>query len=104
MAMTLISISTPIHGSLLKVRFLNSFISLSFSIAHVSLLFLIVHVESVTPLNSIKKHLNGEGKVPSIVAVIKSCTPNGFGDMTVTLKVLFYSFFNSIQYASDSRV
>lgn len=45
-----------------------------------------VHVESVTPLNSIKKHLNGEGKVPSIVAVIKSCTPNGFGDMTVTLK------------------
>lgn len=55
-------------------------------------------MESVTPLNSIKKHLNGEGKVPSIVAVIKSCTPNGFGDMTVTLKVLFYSFFNSIQF------
>lgn len=70
------------------------------TVAHVSCLFLTVHVESVTPLNSIKKHLNGEGKVPSIVAVIKSCTPNGFGDMTVTLKVLFYSFFNSIQFNS----
>ncbi|MCI06560.1 hypothetical protein A2U01_0027620, partial [Trifolium medium] len=27
-----------------------------------------------------------------IIAVIKSCTLNGFGDMTVTLKVLFHSF------------
>ncbi|KAK2385681.1 nuclear localized protein [Trifolium repens] len=41
---------------------------------------------SITHLSSIKKHVNGEGRVPAIVAVIKSCTPNGFGDMTVTLK------------------
>lgn len=37
-----------------------------------------------TPLNSIK---NIE-RVPLVVAVIKSCTPNGLGDMTITLKVL----------------
>ncbi|KAK7370114.1 hypothetical protein VNO80_12170 [Phaseolus coccineus] len=35
-----------------------------------------------TPLNSIK---NTE-RVPLFVAVIKSCTPNGLGDMTITLK------------------
>ncbi|XP_061354664.1 uncharacterized protein LOC133299240 [Gastrolobium bilobum] len=39
----------------------------------------------VTPLSSIKKHLHA-GRVPKVVAVIKSCTPNGFGDMMVTLK------------------
>ncbi|XP_045820284.1 homologous recombination OB-fold protein [Trifolium pratense] len=41
---------------------------------------------SITHLSSINKNLNGQGRVPGIVAVIKSCTPNGFGDMTVTLK------------------
>lgn len=55
-----------------------------------------VDVESATPLSSIKKHLNGEGRVDRVVAVIKSCTPNGFGDMTITLKVLLYS----IHYAA----
>ncbi|BAT72626.1 hypothetical protein VIGAN_01004700 [Vigna angularis var. angularis] len=35
-----------------------------------------------TPLNSIK---NTE-RVPLVVAVIKSCTPNGLGDMKITLK------------------
>ncbi|QCD85446.1 hypothetical protein DEO72_LG2g5806 [Vigna unguiculata] len=35
-----------------------------------------------TPLNSIKT----TGRVPLVVAVIKSCTPNGLGDMKITLK------------------
>ncbi|KAJ1394238.1 hypothetical protein SESBI_34341 [Sesbania bispinosa] len=42
-------------------------------------------VASATPLSSIKKHLD-VGRVHQVVAVIKSCTPNGFGDMMVTLK------------------
>lgn len=46
-------------------------------------------VASSTPLSSIKKHLS-VGRVARVVAVIKSCTPNGFGDMTVTLKVRCY--------------
>lgn len=36
-----------------------------------------------TPLSSIK---NNTDRVALVVAIIKSCTPNGFGDMTVTLK------------------
>ncbi|PNX77108.1 hypothetical protein L195_g034511, partial [Trifolium pratense] len=57
--------------------------------ADVRCLFLIYILDilaSITHLSSIKKNLNGQGRVPGIVAVIKSCTPNGFGDMTVTLK------------------
>ncbi|KAK7358126.1 hypothetical protein VNO77_00047 [Canavalia gladiata] len=42
-------------------------------------------VAHCTPLSSIKKHPNVE-RVAQVVAVIKSCTPNGFGDMMVTLK------------------
>lgn len=43
---------------------------------------------AVTPLSSIKKHLNF-GMVPHhVLAVIKSCTPNGFGDMMLTIKVI----------------
>ncbi|XP_058732416.1 uncharacterized protein LOC131603954 [Vicia villosa] len=46
-----------------------------------------VDVASFTKLSSIKKqHRNGEGRVSRVVAVVKSCNPNGFGDMTVTLK------------------
>ncbi|CAK8570958.1 unnamed protein product [Lathyrus sativus] len=45
-----------------------------------------VDVTSFTNLSSIRKHLNGDGRVPSVVVVIKSCNPSGFGDMTATLK------------------
>ncbi|GAA0167206.1 hypothetical protein LIER_22190 [Lithospermum erythrorhizon] len=38
-----------------------------------------------TPLSSIKNCLN-VGKVDRVVAVINSCTPNGFGGLMVTLK------------------
>ncbi|KAK7320179.1 hypothetical protein RJT34_04914 [Clitoria ternatea] len=38
-----------------------------------------------TPLSSIKNHPNAE-RVAQVVGVVKSCTPNGFGDMMVTLK------------------
>ncbi|KAM7471080.1 hypothetical protein LguiA_009263 [Lonicera macranthoides] len=38
-----------------------------------------------TPLNAVMECLN-MGKVGKVVAVIKSCTPNGFGDFMVTLK------------------
>ncbi|KAF7834539.1 putative nuclear localized protein [Senna tora] len=38
-----------------------------------------------TPLSSIKKHANIE-RVGQVVAVIKSYTPNGLGDLMVTLK------------------
>lgn len=59
-------------------------------------------VGSFTKLSSIKKqHRNSEGRVSRVVAVIKSCNPNGFGDMTVTLKALFYSFqFDSSNFAA----
>ncbi|MED6156033.1 hypothetical protein PIB30_010959 [Stylosanthes scabra] len=43
--------------------------------------------DSVKPLNSLKKLLNvNVARMPLVVAVIKSCTANGFGDMMVTLK------------------
>ncbi|XP_057435774.1 uncharacterized protein LOC130728339 isoform X2 [Lotus japonicus] len=45
---------------------------------------------SATPLGSITHHLE---RVDLIVAVIKSCTPNGFGDVSVTLKVFPSSAF-----------
>ncbi|KAL0429557.1 UNVERIFIED_CONTAM: hypothetical protein Sradi_0581700 [Sesamum radiatum] len=38
-----------------------------------------------TPISSIKKCLNA-GKVVQVVAVIKSCTPNGLGGLMVLLK------------------
>ncbi|KAL6552507.1 hypothetical protein OROHE_007871 [Orobanche hederae] len=38
-----------------------------------------------TPVSSIKKCLNGD-KVAKVVAVIKSCTPNGLGGLIVSLK------------------
>ncbi|KAL3639435.1 hypothetical protein CASFOL_017342 [Castilleja foliolosa] len=38
-----------------------------------------------TPVSSIKKCLNGD-KVVQVVAVIKSCTPNGLGGLIVSLK------------------
>ncbi|XP_028786961.1 uncharacterized protein LOC114751777 [Neltuma alba] len=38
-----------------------------------------------TPLSSIKKQINIE-RVGQVIAVIKSCTPNGLGDFMVTLK------------------
>ncbi|KAK2971877.1 hypothetical protein RJ640_015397, partial [Escallonia rubra] len=44
-----------------------------------------VDVLPSTPLSSIKKFLHF-GKVDLVVAVIKSCTPNGLGDLMVTLK------------------
>nr|GEU32256.1 hypothetical protein [Tanacetum cinerariifolium] len=45
----------------------------------------------------VKKFLKN-GKLEQIVAVIKSCTPNTFGDLTVTLKGLFCTIFGSIHY------
>jgi hypothetical protein len=57
-------------------------------------------IASITHLSSIKKHVNGEGRVPAIVAVIKSCTPNGFGDMTVTLKAKGTVLFISVKFAA----
>ncbi|MED6124654.1 hypothetical protein PIB30_061006 [Stylosanthes scabra] len=43
--------------------------------------------DSVKPLNSVKKLVNvNVARIPLVVAVIKSCTANGFGDMMVTLK------------------
>jgi len=47
-----------------------------------------------TPLNSIK---NTE-RVPLVVAVIKSCTPNGLGDMKITLKVLTLLLLTATKY------
>ncbi|KAH6825784.1 nuclear localized protein [Perilla frutescens var. hirtella] len=38
-----------------------------------------------TPINSIKKCCNGD-KVVQVVAVVKSCTPNGLGGLSVSLK------------------
>lgn len=37
-------------------------------------------------LGSIAAHLTPKGKLEKIVAVIKTCTPNALGDLTVTLK------------------
>ncbi|XP_015957329.1 uncharacterized protein LOC107481568 [Arachis duranensis] len=67
--------------------------------------------DSVTPLNSIKKHLNVV-RVPLVVAVIKSCTPNGFGDMMVTLKdptgtisaSVHHKTFSHSEYGKDITV
>uniref|UniRef100_A0A7N2MRT3 Homologous recombination OB-fold protein OB-fold domain-containing protein n=1 Tax=Quercus lobata TaxID=97700 RepID=A0A7N2MRT3_QUELO len=42
-------------------------------------------VATRTTLSSIKNGLNSE-RVAQVVAIIKSCTPNGLGDMMVTLK------------------
>ncbi|KAG6424317.1 hypothetical protein SASPL_114732 [Salvia splendens] len=38
-----------------------------------------------TPISSIKKCLNGD-KVVQVVAIVKSCTPNGLGGLLVSLK------------------
>ena len=38
-------------------------------------------------LGDIKSFINN-GKVDQVVAIIKSCTPNAVGDLTVTLKDL----------------
>ncbi|GAU12799.1 hypothetical protein TSUD_72850 [Trifolium subterraneum] len=67
---------------------------------------------SITHLTSIKKDLNGGGRVPGIVAVIKSCTPNGFGDMTVTLKDptgtiganIHHKVFTKVEFVKDITV
>ncbi|XP_030460006.1 uncharacterized protein LOC115680345 [Syzygium oleosum] len=39
-----------------------------------------------TPLCSIKRGTTAPDKVSQVVAIVKSCTPNGLGDMMVTLK------------------
>ncbi|PWA55603.1 hypothetical protein CTI12_AA268920 [Artemisia annua] len=36
----------------------------------------------------IKKNLNNKGKLEQVIAIVKSCTPNVLGDLTVTLKDL----------------
>ncbi|CAL0313771.1 unnamed protein product [Lupinus luteus] len=67
--------------------------------------------ESVTCLSSIKKH-RSFGIVPQIVAVIKSCTLNGFGDMMVTLKdptttigaTVHHKVFTEEQFRKDITV
>ncbi|GKB84636.1 hypothetical protein Tco_0956908 [Tanacetum coccineum] len=45
----------------------------------------------------VKKFLKN-GKLKQIVAVIKSCTPNALGDLTVTLKDLSGTIFGTIHY------
>nr|GEW18943.1 hypothetical protein [Tanacetum cinerariifolium] len=45
----------------------------------------------------VKKFLKN-GKLEQIVAVIKSCTPNALGDLTVTLKDLSGTIFGTIHY------
>nr|GEV12986.1 hypothetical protein [Tanacetum cinerariifolium] len=45
----------------------------------------------------VKKFLKN-GKLKQIVAVIKSCTPNTLGDLTVTLKDLSGTIFGTIHY------
>ncbi|KAE9597483.1 hypothetical protein Lal_00029931 [Lupinus albus] len=67
--------------------------------------------ESVTRLSSIKKH-RSFGIVPQVVAVIKSCTLNGFGDMMVTLKdptttigaTVHHKVFTEEQFRKDITV
>ncbi|KAK9106048.1 hypothetical protein Scep_022892 [Stephania cephalantha] len=39
-----------------------------------------------SPLNSIKGSSMGTDRLDQVVAVVKSCAPNGFGDLIVTLK------------------
>ncbi|KNA25450.1 hypothetical protein SOVF_006530 [Spinacia oleracea] len=41
--------------------------------------------DTITPLRAIKKCVNAE-RFDKVVAIVKSCTPNGLGDMMVTLK------------------
>lgn len=48
-------------------------------------------------LGDIKSFINN-GKVDQIVAIIKSCTPNAFGDLTVTLKDLSGSIPGAIHH------
>ncbi|GJX81894.1 hypothetical protein Tco_0331375 [Tanacetum coccineum] len=43
----------------------------------------------------VKKFLKN-GKLEKVVAVIKSCTPNALGDLTVTLKDLSGTIFDTI--------
>ncbi|GJZ70495.1 transposase, MuDR, MULE transposase domain protein [Tanacetum coccineum] len=45
----------------------------------------------------VKKFLKN-GKLEKVVAVIKSCTPNALGDLTVTLKDLFGTISDTIHY------
>ncbi|GKC42697.1 hypothetical protein Tco_1060419, partial [Tanacetum coccineum] len=45
----------------------------------------------------VKKFLKN-GKLEKIVAVIKSCTPNAMGDLTVTLKDLYGTISDTIHY------
>nr|GEY98033.1 putative nucleotidyltransferase, ribonuclease H [Tanacetum cinerariifolium] len=45
----------------------------------------------------VKKFLKN-GKLDKIVAIIKSCTPNALGDLTVTLKDLYGTISNTINY------
>ncbi|XP_057515041.1 uncharacterized protein LOC130796693 isoform X2 [Amaranthus tricolor] len=42
-------------------------------------------VLNTTPLSAINKYANAE-RFDKVVAIVKSCTPNGLGDMIVTLK------------------
>ncbi|XP_057432968.1 uncharacterized protein LOC130725797 [Lotus japonicus] len=64
---------------------------------------------SATPLGSITHHLE---RVDLIVAVIKSCTPNGFGDVSVTLKdptgtvgaSVHHKVFTESEFAKDINV
>ncbi|GJS18235.1 transposase, MuDR, MULE transposase domain protein [Tanacetum coccineum] len=44
------------------------------------------------------KKLLKNGKLEKVVAVIKSCTPNALGDLTVTLKDLSGTIFDTIHY------
>ncbi|CAD5314962.1 unnamed protein product [Arabidopsis thaliana] len=39
-----------------------------------------------TPVSEIKRRCDSWGKVDQVVAIVKTCTPNGLGDVMVTLK------------------
>ncbi|PIA26572.1 hypothetical protein AQUCO_09100034v1 [Aquilegia coerulea] len=44
------------------------------------------NVGITSPLGSIKNHGNNVDRLPQVVAIVKSCSPNGLGDLIVTLK------------------
>ncbi|KAF5194199.1 nuclear localized protein [Thalictrum thalictroides] len=44
------------------------------------------NVGLTSPLGSIKNHPSNVDRLPQVVAIVKSCSPNGLGDLIVTLK------------------
>nr|GFD18141.1 transposase, MuDR, MULE transposase domain protein [Tanacetum cinerariifolium] len=57
-----------------------------------------VDVGIVTGCFGYVKKILKNGKLRQIVAVIKSCTPNALGDLTITLKDLSGTISGTIHY------